>query len=535
MVLEARFQRKEMPKHQALMAVRELRQCHFHHNLQEGQAWITRDRLFHWCLQSQRSPTIRDGEWSSWRGKVHLGAKICLGLGHRETLPKHPEKLLFIFDGLDESSEVLDLGHNRSLDLCVLPGDVKLVNVIMASLLKQMLLKGSSVLLTSHLATLAKLEMKALDWVATLVGFLARDREQYFHNFFGGVKVAKRVLSYVRDSQVLYALCYNPSYCWITCMALQAYFRPTSPQLCPRPQTITQLLVGYVKHMMDLHGRDFSFSEGVPGSGGDLHHPLMKEFLVQLGSLAGRCLKTRTLVLEEHDLKASRITQSADPSLLTAFVVEDTPTRRSSFQVTYSFLHLGVQEFFAALFHYLDFKEGCFSDMIEVIQEDQRGHYDIFLRFLAGLSHLKTRTPFEELLGSFSMVASERVIDWLEKKNLKALLSATTRSGKRKALDFFNLLFEVQSGHLVRHLMGDSVRMDFSGLYLMPVDCAILGYVLSCCPTENALSDASCKPLGSALAGNTSLASLALCGNPLTDGSFSDLRDLIPRCSLQEI
>lgn len=532
MISGTRFWRKEMPEHQALMAVGELRQCHLHHNLQKGQEWITCDRLFRWCFQSHRTPQSVMVSGAAGVGKTTLVQKFVLDwvtgkhyqkfafvfffkfrdlnameesslevLLQREypklysrlgAILQHPEKLLFIFDGLDESDKVLDLSHDRSPDLCVLPGDVKPVHVIVASLLKQTLLKGSSVLLTSRPATLAKLEMKAFDRVATIVGFLARDRDQYFCNFFGEVKIAKRVLSYVRDSQVLYALCYNPSYCRITCTALEAYVISTSPQLHPLLQTTTQLLVSYMKQMMDHHGGDSSVGEGVPGSGGDLQHPSVKEFLVQLGSLAEHCLRTRTLVFEERDLKASRITQSAHPSLFTALVVEDTQRSRSPFQVTYSFLHLGVQEFFAALFHYLDFKEGYFSDMIEFVQEDQSDNYDIFLRFLAGLSHQKTGEPLEELLGSFSVAASERVIGWLKKKNLKALLSATTRSGKWEALNFFNLLFEAQNGHLVHQLMGDSAGVDFSELYLMPVDCAILGYVLSCCSTVGLLNLNSC-------------------------------------------
>lgn len=533
MVSDARFRRKEMPEHHALMAVGELRQCPLHHNLQEGQEWITCDRLFRWCRLSRHTPQSVMVSGVAGAGKTTMVQKFVFDwatgkhyqkfafvfffkfrdldaleetslevLLQREypklysrlgAVLQHPEKLLFIFDGLDESSKVLDLGHDRSPDLCILPGDVKPVHVIVASLLKQTLLKGSSVLLTSRPATLAKLEMKVFDRVATIVGFLARDREQYFCNFYGDVKIAKRALSYVRDNQVLYALCYNPSYCWITCTALEAYFLSTSPQLHPPlPQTITQLFVSYMKLMMDHHGGSSSAGEGVPGSNGDLHRPSVKGFLVQLGSLAERCLRTRILVFEEGDLKASRITQSAHPSLFTAFMVEDARRSRPSFQVTYSFLHLGVQEFFAALFHYLDFKEGYFADMMELIQEDQSDNYDIFLRFLAGLSHQKTRAPLEEVLGRFSAAASERVIDGLQNMNLKTLLSATTQSGKRKTLNFFNLLFEAQHGHLVPQLMGDSACVDFSELYLLPVDCAVLGYVLSCCPTVELLNLNSC-------------------------------------------
>ncbi|XP_070622680.1 NACHT, LRR and PYD domains-containing protein 12-like [Erythrolamprus reginae] len=689
MVSGARFQRKEIPKHQALMAVGELRQCHLPHNLLEGPEWITCGRLFHWCRQSHRTPQAVMVSGAAGVGKTTLVQKFILDwvtgkhyqkfafvfffkfrdlnflgdtslevLLQREypqlysrldTILQHPEKLLFIFDGLDESHKVLDLSHDRSPDLCVRPGDVKPVHVIVASLLKQTLLKDSSVLLTSHPATLATLEMKAFDRVVTIMGFLARDRDQYFRDFFGEGMVAKRVLSYVKNSQVLYALCHNPSYCRITCVALDAYVTSASSQCHPLPQTVTQLLVGYMNQVMDRHGG--GGDSFVPGSGGDTPCPSVKEFVVRLGSLAARCLQTRTLAFKERDLEACRITPSAHPSLFAALVVEDAPKSRSSCQATYSFRHLGVQEFFAALFHFLDFKESSFSDILEFAQSDS---YDIFLRFLAGLSHQKTWAPLEERLGKFSGKAGETMMDWLGKKDLKeALLGATTQSEKQRALSFFNLLFEAQDGHLVCQLLGDSAGLDFSELHLMPADCAILGYVLNCCPSvgllnlrscfihnegleelsrhlhvvrdlklqdnclkdsavdhlvsalkhpqcqleslslarntltrndcevlcssllenqsllnlnlsktelrndglsallkvfetpackiqklilqENVLSDASCELLSSALARNTSLVSLNLCGNPLTDNSVSDLSAIIQRCSLQEI
>ncbi|XP_007437819.1 NACHT, LRR and PYD domains-containing protein 3-like [Python bivittatus] len=681
-VSDAHFRRKKMCEHEALAAVGEVNEYRLRHKVQADLERITPDRLFRWCSRSHRTPHSVMVSGVAGVGKTTFVQKFVYDWAtgkhyqkftfvfffkfrdlnslkqtsleallqteypqlhsHLGAILQDPEKLLFIFDGLDESKSVLDLCNDQSPEFCVLPGDVKPVNVIVASLLKETLLKGCSILLTSRPTKLAHLEMAVFHRVASIVGFLAQDREQYFHNFFGDVKIAQKALTHVRDSQVLYTLCYNPSYCWITCTALQAYFTSNSGQRHPLPQTVTQLFVSYMKHMMDHHSGDFT--------GG----PSVEELLVQLGFLADHCLRTGMLVFDEHDLEAFQVAPRTWPSLFTAFVVEDVQAGISSLQVTYSFLHLTIQEFFAALFHYLDFKDSHFSNTIGLAQSNRTGDYDIFFRFLSGLSHQNTRAPLEEILGKFSAVASERVIGWLKKKNWKALLRDTTQSGKRKAMNFFNILFEAQNGQLVQQLMGDSARVDFSDLYLMSVDCTILAYVLSHCQTvellnlnscyiqnegleklsphlhviqdlslqdnylkdsavkhlvsalkhpqcqlkslslawnrltrnccevlcsalsenksvlnldlsktklrddglsvllkvfqnpdckiqklmiqENGLSEASCKLLRSALAGNTSLVSLNLSSNPLTDRCVPELRQLIQeRHSLQEI
>ncbi|XP_060108394.1 NACHT, LRR and PYD domains-containing protein 12-like [Heteronotia binoei] len=629
-VSDVHFRKQSAEEYEALAAAGELNEYRLRHKTQAELERITPDRLFRWCFRSGRSPRSVMVSGVAGVGKTTLVQKFVFdwatgrhyqkfafvflfkfrdlnALGpttsleqliqqaypqlsdHLPMILQDTKKLLFIFDGLDESNCDLDLSRNRSQDLCDQVGDVKPVCVIVASLLKQTLLKGCSVLLTSRPNKLVHLETGVLHRVASIVGFLSQERERYFRNFFEDDVVTHKALSYVRDSQVLYTLCYNPSYCWITCTALQPCFTSKTGQLQPLPKTMAQLFVSYMKHMLANH------SKQLPGP------PEVREMLIKLGWLADYGLNNHTLVFDQNYLEAFNLDRSP---FLTAFLVENIQAGISVSSVTYSFVHLTVQEFFAALVHYLDFKEQNFEDVMVSAKSNRGGEYEIFSRFLCGLSHPATRAPLEENLGKFSTVTTKRVIEWLAKMDWKTLISMDTggrKNGtekKRKAMNIFHLLFEAHNTQLVRQAVEETSYMDFSELFLMPVDCIILAYVFSCCRqiaglnldscliqveglqrlgpqlhkirelslqnndlkdaavkdlvcalthpdckleslslAKNAFTEPCCEDLGSALSVNQTLLKLDLSKNKLQDGGLSSLLKAFsdPRCKIREL
>ncbi|KAJ6657027.1 hypothetical protein lerEdw1_003028 [Lerista edwardsae] len=526
-VSDAHFRKQSRYEHEALAAAGELNEYHLRHKTQTELERITPDRLFRWCSRRKRNPcsvmvsgvagvgktTLVQKFVYDWARGEHyqkfafvfyfkfrdlntVGSTSLENLLLREyprlrdrleTILQKPENLLFIFDGLDESNSVLDLSRNRGAEVCQQPRDVKPVVVIVASLLRQTLLKGCTVLLTSRPNRLAQLETGVLHRVTSIVGFLSQEREQYFENFFGSHEVAQKAFVHVRDSQVLYTLCYNPSYCWITCTALEPCFAGKKGRPPPLPKTVTQLFVRYIQHMFDHHTR------ALPGKAE------VREMLISLGWLADYGLNNRILVFDQNLLEAFDVKGSP---LLTAFLVESIHGDSSSSQVTYSFVHLTVQEFFAALVHYLDLREEEFQVTMARAGGPRSGDYEIFLRFLSGLSHPATRAPLEEVLGKLSSATTKKVIDWLTQMEITlngnqmdysmASLRLDCVESKRKALNFFHLLFEAQNPQLVRQMVGDAAHLDVSELYLLPVDCTILSYILSCCRKVELVNLDSC-------------------------------------------
>lgn len=514
MVSDSHFRRQSQCQHEALADEGELNEYRLRRKTQAELERITPDRLFRWCFRSKRKPhsvivsgvagvgktTLVQKFVYDWARRKHyqkftflfyfkfrelntVGPKTSLeslilreypGLQDKlETILQKPENLLFIFDGLDESKSDLDLGKN----FCTEPGDVKPVHVIVSSLLTRTLLKGCSVLLTSRPSKLAQLETGVLHRVTSIVGFFSKEREEYFENFFRDHEVAQKALAYVRDGQVLYTLCYNPSYCWITCTALHPCFFGKKGQPPPLPKTVTQLFVRYVRHMLDHHTVELPEKN------------VARETLTKLGRLANYGLNNHVLVFDQDHVGHFDVKRSP---LLTAFLVESIHGDRTSSQVTYSFVHLTVQEFFAALLHYLDFKQEDFEDTMARARGCRSGEYEIFLRFLSGLSHPATRAPLETVLGKFSPDATKKSIDLLTQVDSRVSLSLERVEEKKKALSFFNLFFEAHNPQLVRSVMGEAASLDFSDLYLMPVDCTILSYILSCYRKMELLNLDSC-------------------------------------------
>ncbi|XP_066467172.1 NACHT, LRR and PYD domains-containing protein 12-like [Tiliqua scincoides] len=566
-VSDAHFRKQSQCEHEALAAAGELYEYRLRHKTQTELERITPDRLFRWCYRSKRKPLSVIVSGVAGVGKTTLVQKFvfdwatgkhyqkfsfvfyfkfrdlnAVGSGTSleslilreypslrdklETIVQKPENLLFIFDGLDESNSDLDLSRNQTPNFCMQLGDVKPVSVIVSSLLNQNLLKGSSVLLTSRPSKLAQLETGVLHRVTSIVGFLSQEREQYFQNFFGDDAVAEKALAHVRDSQVLYTLCYNPSYCWITCTALQPCFSGKKGQPPPLPKTVTQLFVGYVKHMLYHHTRELPEKEEV------------REMLIRLGWLADYGLSNRVLVFDQDHLECFDVKKSP---LLTAFLVESVHGDGSSSQVTYSFVHLTVQEFFAALVHYLDFTQDNFDDTMRRVNASEGGEYEIFLRFLSGLSHHMTRAPLEAVLGKFPLDTTKNVIDRLTQMDCSVFSGLEKDVGKKKALNFFNLLFEAHNAPLVQKVMGNAASLDFSDLYLMPVDCAILSYILKCLKSIQVLNLDSCLIQNEGLQKLSpqlhKIGQLSLRNNDLRDPAMKDLVTALkhPDCQLETL
>ncbi|XP_050785766.1 NACHT, LRR and PYD domains-containing protein 3-like isoform X2 [Gopherus flavomarginatus] len=551
-VSDCHFRQQTHQEHEALAAAGELNEYHLHRRMTSELERITPDRLFRWCFRTRHVPlsVMVSGvagvgkttlvqkfvfDWATGKHyqkfafvfffkfrdlnaiieKRSLESLICQTYPHlRDKLPRvleDPEKLLFIFDGLDESKTDLKLNRGGSQELCRNPEDVKPVTVIVTSLLKQTLLKGCSVLLTSRPSKLSSLEAGVFHRVASIVGFLSKERERYFSMFFGDERVSREAFAYVRDSQVLYTLCYNPSYCWITCTALKPCFTAKAGRPQPAPKTVTQLFVSYVIHIMTNHTQERPEPQR------------MRDTLISVGWLAEYGITNHILVFDLKYLEDFNVEFSP---FLTGFLVENPQTDDSS-QVTYSFLHLTIQEFFAALVHYLDYKEDKFRDTMAKSRSCKEGDYEIFSRFLAGLSHPATKMPLERYVGKFSAETTRKVIGWLSEMNYEELQSPEEPEGKRRLMNIFNLFFESQNSQLVRDVVGKAAHMDFSDLYLMPVDCTVLAYVLSCCEEIQRLTLDSCfiqsEGLERLRAELHKVRELSLLDNDLKDPTMKDI------------
>uniref|UniRef100_A0A6I8SMB8 NACHT, LRR and PYD domains-containing protein 14 n=1 Tax=Xenopus tropicalis TaxID=8364 RepID=A0A6I8SMB8_XENTR len=382
---------------------------------------------------------------------------------------QHPTQLLFIFDGLDESKSQIDF---KSSQLCANPHSIGTLNAIVSSLVRQSLLPGCSVLITSRPTKLATVEASVFHRILEIMGFFPKEREKYFLHFFRDYTMAEKAFHYVRENGMLYTFCYIPSYCWIICTVLSMCFRAQRANSAQTveflPKTVTQLYASFISNILANHCQEESID---------------KNFLISIGRMAEHGVRNHILSFTRDDLETFNVDTSSH--LATSFVMESGQPPH----VSYSFLHLTIQEFMAALGHYLDYSHERLQKALEEAKSTEDGRGEIFLRFISGLSDSSTRSLLKPYVGDLSAPAAKHVISFLQKSipNLKS-----QNPDNRKVLNVFACLAESRNKALVSSSIGSNRQHDFRDFYLDPLDCTVLAFILESCRETDVLDLGAC-------------------------------------------
>ncbi|XP_067864883.1 NACHT, LRR and PYD domains-containing protein 3-like isoform X1 [Heterodontus francisci] len=377
---------------------------------------------------------------------------------------KNPEGLLFIFDGLDEFKDTIDFGDNRRNTepqyMCTDPECWCEVSDIVYSLIQHKLLPGCSVLVTSRPTALHLLEKAEISVWAEILGFVGDERKEYFNKCFEDQTVAAAVFKHVEENEILYTMCYNPSYCWILCLSLGPFFTQRDRKQQQVPKTITQLYSYYIYNILKNHSRE-------------IENP--RDVLLKIGEMAFTGVSRKKIVFRNGDL----IEYNLQPSqFLSGFLMELLERDDSVQNVVYTFPHLTIQEFVAALAQFLTAGRGDFRNLLSDAHRMKDGRFEIFLRFVVGLSSPQAARPLEEFLGPFPHQTTCRVIDWVKETVKGESRNTESETGKRKLLNTLHYLFESQNKALVQDIVGSVNTLTFNDLELTQIDCAVLSHVI---------------------------------------------------------
>ncbi|XP_071970934.1 NACHT, LRR and PYD domains-containing protein 3-like isoform X3 [Engystomops pustulosus] len=456
-----------------------------------------------------------------------------------------PEKLLFIFDGLDESNQTMNFTPDH---LCSDPKQPERCGHIVVSLVRKSLLNGCSVLMTSRPTRLASMDCRVFHRIIEITGFLAEERKIYFDNFFSDPELAEKAFSYVRQNDTLYTFCYLPSYCWIICTVLSRSFQTTSSdqQVSLLPRTVTQLFAIFVANILSNHSLEKSGAQ---------------KLLQSIGWMAEHGVMNHRIIFDHRDLESFHVDNKS--KLLSSFLME------SEEPVSYSFLHLTVQEFFSAFVHYADYSPEKLQKSLERAKSYPDGRGEIFLRFLCGLSDATTRSLLTGYLDTQAAQASREVITWLENFILEEQRLEKSKDKKRHLLRTFYYLFESQNKDLVQESLQSHRVFDFSEVRLSALDCTVLAFIMETCThieelnlsqgsiepeglqriipglcnlqnlsvAYNDLPHTACTHLASLIWNNQSLKTLDLSDNNLSGPHLSDLMEALssPDCGIEEL
>ncbi|GCC17984.1 hypothetical protein chiPu_0020700 [Chiloscyllium punctatum] len=408
-------------------------------------------------------------------GRTSLKALLLSSYSHFEGLIQHlwehPENLLFIFDGLDEFKFNIDFSdwkkRSKGEQDCIDPeSHCDLVDIVRC-LVQGKLLMNCSVLVTSRPHALDSLERADINLWAEILGFFAEERREYFRKFYGNVTLAEDVFQKIQQNDILYTMCYNPAYCWILCSSLVPSFSNLEFEN-HLPTTITQLFTNHIYNILNNHTREVNNARDV---------------LLKTGKMAFEGVSRNEIVFNQNHFHQYKLKPS---KFISGFMMEILEKDYSTTSAVYTFIHLTIQEYLAALSPYLERAPQNVHKLLEEAEHQGDGRFDIFLRFLVGLSTPSTTQQLAHFLGDFQQEVPCQVKVWLTRTVKTQFTNTRTKKDRRKLMNIFHYVFESQD-KLMRFTGECRLKINLGcieeseALRLTPVDCFVLATVLDLC------------------------------------------------------
>uniref|UniRef100_A0A3P9ASA2 NACHT LRR and PYD domain-containing protein n=1 Tax=Maylandia zebra TaxID=106582 RepID=A0A3P9ASA2_9CICH len=280
-------------------------------------------------------------------------------------------------------------------------------------------------------------------------------------------------------------MCHIPVFCWITATVLE--FVMKNKESKDLPKTLTELYLRLV--LFHLQTKDIKYDGGAETDS-------CRKIIESLGKLAFDQLQKGNLIFYQSDLTECGIDIRAASVYSGVFTQIFKADECHMFTgVVYCFVHLSIQEFFAALHVYLTFinsgvnllkkqsprfkifqktltVKDFYQSAVDKALESPNGHLDLFLRFLLGLS-LQTNQDLLCMLtetGSSSQTNQETV-QYIKKK-LSGKLSA------EKSINLFHCLNELDDRSLVEEIQQSLRSGRLSTDQLSPAQWSALVFIL---------------------------------------------------------
>ncbi|XP_032399683.1 uncharacterized protein LOC116706780 [Etheostoma spectabile] len=255
-------------------------------------------------------------------------------------------KILFIFDGLDESRLSMNFQDREEFVSDVTQKSS--VNVLLTNLIEGKLLPSALVWITSRPAATNQIPSACVDRVTEVHGFTDAQKEEYFRKRVCDEELSSRIISHIKTSRSLHIMCLLPVFCWITATVLDHML--TTDQNGELPKTLTDMYSHFL--LVQTKRRKQKYAEGHKTSPQKLTEA-DRGVLLKLGKLAFEQLEKGNIMFYQEDLERCGL-DVTEASLYSGVCTEIFKTESVIFgrEKVYSFVHLSIQEFLAAVYFF---------------------------------------------------------------------------------------------------------------------------------------------------------------------------------------
>ncbi len=444
----------------------------------------------------------------------------------------NPEKVLLIFDGLDEFKHHKSCLKDEQAQGGSSPTEKMPFSALFVKLVKGKQLSGATVLTTCRPNVVQSISGQEFDRMVEIMGFTPEKVQEYVHKFCAhDAETVNKIWGHISSNSELLSLCYIPVNSFIVCSLLEELIiLQDQDSESILPTTLTEIYNGALRLFLFKCHPEFKSKtltkDYLMGNVG-LSDPVEKT-LCQAESLAKTGIEEGRLVFDSKEVQGME-----NCGLFNR--MPDSKVSPYTWKSHFCFIHLTLQELLAAR-EIAKMDPSDLSAFIISNISDPKWH--LVIQFVAGL----LRCQENEAVNSFVRLLCDcftegpSLIDETKQKILllmKCLHEHNNESIVKKAAS------ELQKNYKFKN------RIILSDCQVTPADCTAIVYFIKHLHelTEldlsyNSVKDEGLLPLCDSLKDvNCKLTNLNLAGNNITDQGVSHLRDALKdeKCKLTNL
>ncbi|KAL7834642.1 hypothetical protein SRHO_G00288890 [Serrasalmus rhombeus] len=399
---------------------------------------------------------------------------------------KFKANMIIILDGLDENKIQLDFNQKKVSSVTQKTTPDKLIT----NLIKGELLPSALIWITSRPAAASQIPCGYFHFITEIRGFDDSQKEEYFKKRMNDDHQASRIISHIKSVRSLYILCDIPVFCKIAATVLQKGLDGTAMENAPT--TMTEMYTNFLLFQTRQKSEKYSRKENEDSPVPPVERGSLKESdILKLGKLAFLQLQKGKQIFFESDLKKCGIDvneAAVYSGVCTQFFKRE--------EKLFSFVHLSFQEFLAAVYVFLTFASCTHNKLLQTIlekikwmfrhklddllktavkkaMESRKGHLDLFVRFLLGLS-LQSNQRLLKAVHPELEIKEESLKDTTDyiKKKIKKTKSS------EKIINLFHCLSELKDSSLTSEIQNYLNSVDFTAEEFSPTQWSALVFVL---------------------------------------------------------